>query len=360
MHDTVQVNRREAMRLLSGAVAFGLSGAGAAAADAENTTTGVGLVIYTLGIRRRVLRAGDSQRDLFEPFTFLEECRRLGAGGMQIPLGALDAEQCARLRDRAEAWGMYIEGIIEPPFSDSEIERFAAAIRAAREAGAKAVRTVILPGRRYEQFSSLDEYRRFAERGRLALKRAAPVVERYRVPLAVENHKDQRLDERLALLRELDSAYIGACVDLGNSFALLEDPLAVVEALAPLAFSVHLKDQAVQEYGDGFLLADVALGDGFLDLKRMVDVLRDAKPDIRFTLETITRDPLRVPCLAESYWATFPTVPGADLAHALRTVRAQAAAELPTVNNLELAKQAKLELDAVHRSLQYARNTLGL
>jgi 3-oxoisoapionate decarboxylase len=140
----------------------------------------------------------------------------------------------------------------------------------------------------------------------------------------------------------------------------LEDPLAVVEALAPLAFSVHLKDQAVQEYGDGFLLADVALGDGFLDLKRMVDVLRDAKPDIRFTLETITRDPLRVPCLAESYWATFPTVPGADLAYALRTVRTQAAVELANVSNLELDKQAEMELDTVHRSLQYARNTLGL
>ena len=136
--------RREAMRALSGAVAFGLSGSGAAAADAENPSTGVGLVIYTLGIRRRVLRAGDSQRDLFEPFTFLEECRRLGAGGMQLPLGALDAEQCGRLRDRAEAWGMYIEGIVEPPFSDSEIERFAAAIRAAREAGARTVSVTLI------------------------------------------------------------------------------------------------------------------------------------------------------------------------------------------------------------------------
>jgi len=92
MRDAVQVNRREAMRALSSTVAFGLSGTGAAAAGAENPTTGVGLVIYTLGIRRRVLRVADSQRDLFEPFTFLEECRRFGAGGMQIPLGALDAE----------------------------------------------------------------------------------------------------------------------------------------------------------------------------------------------------------------------------------------------------------------------------
>jgi sugar phosphate isomerase/epimerase len=137
---------------------------------------------------------------------------------------------------------------------------------------------VILPGRRYDRFKSLNEYRQFAERGRQALKRAAPIVERHSVRLAVENHKDQRLEERLSLLRELKCPFIGACVDTGNSFALLEDPVSVVEALAPYAFSVHLKDQAVQEYDEGFLLADVALGDGFLDLQKMVDVLRSALP----------------------------------------------------------------------------------
>jgi hypothetical protein len=41
-----------------------------------------------------------------------------------------------------------------------------------------------------------------------------------------------------------------------------------MEALAPFAFSVHLKDQALQSYEDGFLLGDIPLGQGSFDLTR--------------------------------------------------------------------------------------------
>jgi sugar phosphate isomerase/epimerase len=360
MNIKANLNRRAVLRLLSGAATMGALGSTASAENAEKAKTSLGLVIYTLAVRRRAMIAKDPQHDLFEPFTFLEYCHSLGAGGIQVPLGVLDPQRCERLRDKAEAYGMFIEGAAGPPHSDADTDRFEAAIRTARDVGARAVRTVILPGRRYERFKSLEEYRQFAERGRQALERAAPIVERHKVPLAVENHKDQRLDERVALFRRLDCPYIGACVDTGNSFALLEDPLAVVEALAPFAFSVHLKDQAVQEYEDGFLFADVALGDGFLDLKRMVEVLRRATPEIRFSLETITRNPLRVPCLAESYWPTFPKVTAKELAYALRTVRANAAAELHRMSSLTPEGQVAYELATVKRCLQYARNTLGL
>jgi len=170
---------------------------------------------------------------------------------------------------------------------------------------------------------------------------AEPVAARHRVRLAVENHKDQRVPERIELLRRLGSPWIRACVDVGNSFALLEDPLAVVEAYAPWAVSVHLKDQAVQECQDGFLFGDAPLGKGFLDLKRMVQILRQAKPDVRFSLEVITRDPLPVPCLTEKYWTTLPDVPGSDLARTLRVVRVHAQARLPAVSGLSPADRAE-------------------
>ena len=134
--------------------------------------------------------------------------------------------------------------------------------------------------------------------------------------LAVENHKDQRIEEKLALLKKLSSEFIGLCVDVGNNFPLLEDPLELVQAFAPWAFTVHLKDQAVREYDEGFLLADVALGAGFLDLPRIVKTLRDAKPDIKFNLETITRDALEVPVLTERFWVTLRDTPASALAHA--------------------------------------------
>src|SRR5262249_16341903 len=147
-----------------------------------------------------------------------------------------------------------------------------------------------------------------------SLKRAAPIVARHDVLLAVENHKDFRVDELAALLKQHRDDHIGICLDTGNSIALLEDPMEVIEALAPRAFTTHFKAMGLEASRDGFLLAEVPFGAGILDLSRAVQVLRKARPNIRFNIEMITRDPLRVPCLAENYWATFPELPGRHLA----------------------------------------------
>lgn len=74
------------------------------------------------------------------------------------------------------------------------------------------------------------------------------------------------------------SEYIGLCVDVGNNFALMEDPLEAARVFAPWTFTVRLEDQAVRESPDGMWLADVALGDGFLDLPAIVKTLRGSKP----------------------------------------------------------------------------------
>jgi 3-oxoisoapionate decarboxylase len=51
---------------------------------------------------------------------------------------------------------------------------------------------------------------------------------------------------------------------------------------------------AIAEYRDGILLGEPVLGDGFFDLPRIVSAIRLARPDSRFTVEMITRDPLKV------------------------------------------------------------------
>jgi hypothetical protein len=55
---------------------------------------------------------------------------------------------------------MYLETSIAPPKSSDDIERFEESIRTAQAAGATLARTVILPGRRYETFKSLEEFRK--------------------------------------------------------------------------------------------------------------------------------------------------------------------------------------------------------
>ena len=194
-------------------------------------------------------------------------------------------------------------------------------MKTAAAVGAKAVRSTIFTGRRYEFFKSLEQYKEHDKQAMRSLELAAPIAEKYRVAFAPENHKDHRVDERVAALKKIDSEFVGACVDTGNNFALMEDPVDTVKALAPWAHAVHLKDQAVQLTPKGFLFGDIPLGQGFIDLKQIVSILRSERPSIHFTLELLTRDPLLVPCLEPSYWITFPDMPATDLARTLRTVR---------------------------------------
>ena len=211
----------------------------------------MGLVIYDCNLRRKWMRQ-QSGFDLFEPLTFLsiamcweqEECRR--------NLGMMKPNEVDELRNFANQRDLFIDAIVKPPNDEHDLGRFEAEIKTARDVGVQATRTTIIPGRRYERFKTLDEFREFEKRGQKMLERAAPVVEKYRVPFAVENHKDQRLDERIALFEHLGSEYIGACVDTGNSFALLDGAYEPIEALAPYTFTVHLKDQALRQYEEAF------------------------------------------------------------------------------------------------------------
>ena len=224
----------------------------------------------------------------------------------------------------------------------------------------QAIRTVVMPGRRFEKFKSLAEVRDAEAKARRMLALAAPIVTKHRVRLAVEYHKDQRIDERIILFRHLDSEYIGACLDAGYSFALLDGTYEPITALAPYAFAVHLKDQALREYKDGFLLGDIPLGQGAFDLKRMVETIRKVNPQVRFALELITRDALKVPCLTREYWATLPDVPGTDLARTLRFVREHSSANLQGVSTLPLESQVALEDAHIAATLRYAREELSL
>jgi sugar phosphate isomerase/epimerase len=357
---TKPINRREALRAIatvSSAVMLG--GAGALAGRHEAPRTSVGVVTYAFGIHQK--NHWDGRHPGLSPaLALLEECRRLGAGGIMVDLGTQDRPHLDELRHRAEQYEMYIEASIAPPKSTQDVGRFEEEIQNAQQAGATLARCVIIPGRRYEQFKSLAEFRDYERRGLRSLELAAPVLARQKFRLAVENHKDQRVDEKLATLKKVGSEFIGLCVDMGNSFTLLEDPLETVRAFAPHALTVHIKDQAVRESRTGFLFADMALGEGMLDLAPMVEVLRANNPRIRFGLEVITRDALDVPILTDQYWAAMPGLLPQDLARTLRYVRDHSnRTPFPVVSSLSSRKQMEFERRTVERSLRYARERLG-
>ena len=253
--------------------------------------------------------------------SFYRYCRELGAEGVQTGLRSKETAVARQMRALVEAGGYY-EGELRLPKDESELAAFETDVRLACEAGASVSRSVLMGGRRYEVFKSMEDFRRFHAEAMRSLSLAEPVVRKHRLKLAIENHKDLTTDEQIALLRKLGSEWVGALVDTGNNIALLEEPHAVVEALAPFAMSVHFKDMAVQPHADGFLLSEVPCGTGMLDLPRIVSTLCRANPGIAINLEMATRDPLKVPCLANDYWVTFPERKATQLEAALARVKA--------------------------------------
>ncbi len=309
-----------------------------------------------MGIGEHSFQAGREGKSTLD---FLKYCQTLGAGGIQMELTSREPEFLRMLRRDAEALGMYLEVSLDLPQDDTT--GFERTVKAAKEAGAQCLRAACLEGRRYEDFSKLEDWRAFVAASRARLERALRVLEIHRIALAVENHKDWTADELASLLKEFSSEYLGACIDTGNNIALLDDPGAVVARLAPFAVATHVKDMAAEQYPEGFLLAEVPLGEGILDLKGIVETIRRARPRTQFTLEMITRNPLTIPCLTPKYWATFPERSGAHLARTLAMVRAQKPRlPLARMEGLVAAARWRLEEENVKKCLVYAREQLGL
>ncbi len=291
---------------------------------------------------------------------FLQFARERGFGGVQAALPPdFTPDYLKKVRDSCANHGMYWE--LLAPLPDEDPAPFERLVAAAREAGAESIRSVCLAGRRYETFRAMGEWKEFVRRSRRRLALAVPVAEKHRLPLGIENHKDWTAQEMPDLFRQYSSEYFGACIDFGNNLSLLDEPMELIEALAPWVVNTHVKDMGVEEYADGFLLSEVPLGKGIVDLKRAVALLRSKRAGVRFTMDTLVRDPLKIPCLTESYWATFDQPDARRLARILRLVRTHPPREpLPRVTGLTREQALALEDRILDECREYAAGALGL
>jgi sugar phosphate isomerase/epimerase len=291
----------------------------------------------------------------------LVHCHEIGAAGIQVGVNGWTTEFAKKVRDKREKLGMYIEGSIAMPFEAQNVTAFEKEIIAARESGATVLRTVCTSGRRYEVYHSPAEFKKAHDDAIRSLELAAPVLQKHRMKLAIENHKDWTADELVNIVRKMDNEWIGVTLDFGNSIALMEDPMEVVRTLAPYVFSTHVKDMGVDEYDDGLLLSEVPLGQGILDLPAIVAICKKHSPETTFNLEMITRDPLKVPCLTDDYWQTMSMVPGKDVARTLRLARTRKFANgLPHVSQLTEDERLAVEEQNIVLCLSYSENVLKL
>jgi 3-oxoisoapionate decarboxylase len=319
----------------------------------------MGVVVHSYGNRYGSTLGSQKYPGFQNALDFMRHCHSIGAGGIQIGVGSWAEDFAKKVREERERLGMYLEGSIGLPKNAGDLDRFEKEIRLAKEAGALVIRTVCLSGRRYENFKTEAEWEVFKINSFKSIQLAEPVVRKYQVKLAIENHKDWTATELADIIQNLGSEWVGVTLDFGNNVSLLEDPMEVIRTLSPYAFSTHVKDMGVKPYEKGFLLSEVELGKGIVDLKEAISLCQKHQPQVNFSLEMITRDPLEVPCLEESYWVTFEELRASKLAHMLRIVRDQNFdGDLPQVKSLSLEEKLAFEEENVKKCLDFSQKIL--
>jgi sugar phosphate isomerase/epimerase len=309
-------------------------------------------------MRSRAAREGN------RPFDFLEYCHGAGFGVLETRLPSTDPAEVKKLRQRLDSYNMRVILDVPLPRAEGDVATFDTALKAAKDAGAVSLHTAMTQ-RRYEQFDTLDAFKKDFDRCQKTISLAEPVLRKHRIRLGIENHKGWRSGEQAAWLKRVGSEWIGVHFDFGNNVSLCEDPDGTLRNLLPYIVACHLKDMAVEPYEDGFLLSEAPLGEGFLDIKGMVATLQKKDPNTPFDLEMITRDPLKIPVFTDKYWSTFDDsyspLPGRDLAHVLDIVhKHRSKTPLPRTTGTSAQAQLQLEDDNVRKSIAFARQNLNL
>ncbi|TDB68287.1 sugar phosphate isomerase/epimerase [Arundinibacter roseus] len=321
----------------------------------------MGIVVHSYASRWNSKTPSSTFPGFTNALDLMQHCHQIGAGGIQVVVRDWGDEFSKKVRSQREKWDMYLEGSISLPRTAEDVSRFEQDVKNAKEAGAQVLRTVCMNGRRYESLKTAQEFQEFKKNAIQSLQWAEPVVRKHKVKLAVENHKDWRATELAATMRQLDSPWVGVTLDFGNSIALLEKPMEVVQTLLPFLMSTHVKDMGVQEYDDGFLLSEVPLGEGILDLPAIVALCQKQNPTVTFNLEMITRDPLKIPCLQPEYWATMAEVSGAEAAAIIRMIREKKSkTDLPVLSDKTVEERLNIEEKNILESLNFSRKTLKL
>lgn len=351
------MTRRDMLIAASAAPAF-LSRKAAAATTNPYGKRGMGAA--PTGFMAR-MRANNQAKP---PVDWIDYCHSLGLGGAETSAPPTDPEAIAKYRDKIASYDMHVIFNVRLPNTEADVPGFEAGVKTASQIGAYGLHAALTP-RRYESIDSVEAFKKSFEKNQHSVALAEPVLSKYKMRLAIENHKGWRSAEQAAWLKRVGSEYVGVHLDFGNNVSLCEDPMQTLDTLLPFVISGHIKDMAVEPYEDGFLLSEVPLGDGFLDLKTMVKKLRQKDPNMALDLEIITRDPLKIPVFTDKYWASFDDcyspLPGRDLARTLVLVKKNPPKKpLPRTSGLSPAQQLKMEDENNLASIRYARENLGL
>jgi 3-oxoisoapionate decarboxylase len=186
----------------------------------------------------------------------LERASVLKVGVVQVadnlPLHCLDPSELRDARDQAAGLGLTIE-IGTRGVEPTHLLRY---LSLAVGLDAVLVRTLT---HTFESQPSLEQAEKW-------IREVLPEFESHGVTLGMENYEEHSCRSLAELVRRLESRHVGVCLDTVNSLGALESPEEVVEALASLTVSLHVKDFVIERAPNmmGFVVRGAPAGTGRL------------------------------------------------------------------------------------------------
>lgn len=139
----------------------------------------------------------------------------------------------------------------------------------------------------------------------LKFKNAIPLIEKYNIKIALENHCDAWADEVIWLVREIDHRLVGACLDTMNAQNMTEGLRCCIEKMAPYVYCVHFCDTKIVIDPDGVHSYGCTLNEGSIDLVKVMNTLRREAPPELDTIDLEIEMPLSMYTLEEGRKAEY-------------------------------------------------------
>jgi len=295
-------------------------------------------------------------------------------------LESLDRPYLESIRNRAGELGLRIEigmrsferhsKTFDPSLGTGE-EQLADMLRAADVLGSPIVRCFL--GMQADRMGDVPFDQHIAEATR-TLRAAAPLAEELGITIAVENHGgvDLLATELRGLIEAVGSEFVRVCLDTGNPAYAAEDPVLAAEILAPYIVTTHLRDTRIWATDDGAMVQWAPVGEGNVDLSRIVEIVERHAPDSAIDLEIITGvAPKAIPYFdpASDFWAMYPAMPARDFARFVAVAQRgtpepldqlclEAGVWAPPPDQLDAFRAQ--QRDHFERSVAYCREVLGV
>ena len=146
-----------------------------------------------------------------------------------------------------------------------------------------------------------------------------PMLREGRVILAIETHFEFTTFELLRVFEMCGvnpGDCLGICLDTMNLLTMLEDPLAATERVLPWVVSTHIKDGAVRLTEEGMQTFTCPIGEGLINLQRIIDLLSGSSREINLSVEDHGGD-FFLPIFDSKFLQEFPDLSALEMVDVL-------------------------------------------